>query len=273
MNLVKLATEYLLCWGEAAQVLKNPRVILPFVVLAAVQALVLTVFLIFPTTPLVGALSGIMSAVFGPEVLHYPTHLVYLPQMYHLISIPLTVLLGFPLFGIGVSKVIRASSGATTPGFARTGGYIFSSISIGLLFVLVIYGVQLGTSFIAGLMGLTPLAGLVKLAVMVFLVLVQALLVYALYFVVKRGAGPVRAVKSSIGFSKKRIILTALLVGTVVVLHQPVDFVVDNPDKVALKFKPEVIPVMMFAGIVLEIFTNFFLFASTTLLALREERS
>jgi hypothetical protein len=58
--------------------------------------------------------------------------------------------------------------------------------------------------------------------------------------------------------------LTALLVLTVLVIHLPVDFLLQRSDKLVLKFDPSIVVMLLMAGIVVEIVTNYFLFASTT---------
>lgn len=98
-------------------------------------------------------------------------------------------------------------------------------------------------------------------------ILVQAFLIYSLYFLVTLTSSPLEAVSQSIRLGRRRLVLTAMLVLTVVFIHFPVDFLLQRADKVVLKFDPELVTALLTAGIVVEIITNYFLFASTTYVA------
>jgi hypothetical protein len=111
---------------------------------------------------------------------------------------------------------------------------------------------------------------LLSMGSLVALILVQVFLVYSLYFLVTRTSNPFLAVLESVRLGRRKLALTAALVLTVFLIHLPVDFLTQRSDKVVLKFDPGLVVILLAAGIVVEIITNYFLFASTTSVAVGE---
>jgi len=81
---------------------------------------------------------------------------------------------------------------------------------------------------------------------------------------VTRTSNPLEAVRLSARYGLKHSGLTVMIVLTVLLIHLPVDFLSSRADKVVLKFDPQLVVILLLVGIVFEILTNFFLFASTT---------
>ena len=96
----------------------------------------------------------------------------------------------------------------------------------------------------------------------------QVLLVYSMLVVRREGGGPVRAIRRSISIGLSRFWSTLFVVFTVYLAHWPIDALLAHPDKVVLKFRPELVFFLLLGGIVLELVTSFLLLASTTALAL-----
>jgi hypothetical protein len=143
-------------------------------------------------------------------------------------------------------------------------------IVAGLIFVAVITAVQLGVSYFSEAVANVWGRRLLSMGSLVALILVQVFLVYSLYFLVTRTSNPFLAVLESVRLGRRKLALTAALVLTVFLIHLPVDFLTQRSDKVVLKFDPGLVVILLAAGIVVEIITNYFLFASTTSVAVGE---
>jgi hypothetical protein len=96
----------------------------------------------------------------------------------------------------------------------------------------------------------------------------QVFLIYSLVSLRRGSAGPVLAVRDGIKTGRRRFWPTMCVVVTVFLVHWPLNALLSQPDKVVLKFSPELVYYLMMAGVVLELFTNYLIFAATTALAL-----
>jgi hypothetical protein len=261
---IDLLLRYMKCWEEALAMLRSPSVLGPFFIFGALQFLVLVCLTLFSVSPLSVVMVPVVKLLGGEEALHYPMHMILLPRMYQQVYLPSAILVGFALFGWAVSLMVDHYEriGVDIPGLVRrpTGSMIPSLVMLGLIYVGVITAVQLSFSYIGsklpvGLAGpLVPLAG----------VAVQALLVYSVFFMVTRTANPLEAVGLSARYGLKHPGLTVMILLTVLLIHLPVDFLSSRADKIVLKFDPQLVVILLLVGIVFEILTNFFLFASTT---------
>jgi hypothetical protein len=262
---------YLKCWEEAVLMLRSGSVLAPFIIFAAIQFLMLVSLGVFSVAPLSVVMVPIVQFLGGERALHYPTHLVMLPRLYQELYLPVAIVVGFALFTWGVSLMVDhyVRSGETVPrsGHRRFRELIPSAMVVGFVFVAVVTVIQLVSSQVStGLAN--PWAGrVVSLVGWVLVILFQALTIYSLYFLVIRTRNPISAIAQSVRFGRSKLPLTSSLVLTVFVLHLPVNYLTQRSDRVVLKFNPELVFVLLAVGIVIEIFTNYFLFASTTSLA------
>ena len=266
--MIDLLLRYMKCWEEALAMLRSPSVLGPFFIFAALQFLVLVCLTLFSVSPLSVVMVPVVKLLGGEEALHYPMHMILLPQMYHQVYLPLAILVGFALFGWAVSLMVDyyERAGVDIPGRTRrpTASMIPSLVVLGLIYVGVITAVQLSFSYIGTRLPVGVAGPLVSLVGVAVVVAVQALLIYSVFFLVTRTSNPLEAVGLSARHGLKHPGLTVMIVLTVLLIHLPVDFLSSRADKIALKFDPQLVAVLLSVGIVFEILTNFFLFASTT---------
>lgn len=275
MNPTKPILVYLRGLEESVMLLKVPNVLLPFVVFTALQCIVLFALTFFTAEPFTGMLAPLLERLGGPQALHYPMHYVLLPGMYHSIYLPMSIVVGFVLFGWAVFQIgdHYGRSGArimSRPPFRRM---IPSAILVGAIYVaaasLIPAAVAAATSKLT-----IPLAGLAgKLAAIVAGASVQAFLVYALLFLRVRTRNPLTAIADSVRFARTHFLSTVLVILTVMAIHFPVDYLISQPHKVVLKFRPELVFHVLLLGIAVEFITNYLLLSATASIALsrREE--
>jgi len=267
---------YLKLWEEAVLMLRSPSVLAPFIIFAALQFLILVCLGLFSVPPLSTVMVPVVERLGGEEALHYPMHLVLLPGLYQQLYIPLAIVIGFVLFGWGVSLMIDhlERSGVDVPRHRhrRIRSLAPSMVVVGFLFVAALTAIQLATSAVSSALGNPSIGRLVSFGGLAVVVVFQSLTIYSLYFVITRTRNPIAAVVESVRFGRSNIILTAMLVATVLTIHYPVDYLTQQADRVVLKFSPELVFLLLAVGVVLEIVTNFFLFASTTSVAAGVDR-
>jgi len=246
-------------------------VLAPFIIFAAIQFLVLVCLALFHVPPIATLMVPVVQLLGGGEALHYPMHLILLPRMYHLVYLPLAVLAGFGLFGWAVTLMVEHHERANVEIDRRqrrpVKSLLPSLIALGVVYVVCVTGFQLLLSSLSGVITSPKIASVVSIGGIAVVVVIQSLIVYSVYFLVVRTTNPVEALVASIDFCRRHFGLTVLIVLTVFLIHFPIDYLVQRADRVVLKFNPELVFVLLAAGIVVEIVTSYFLFAATTSVA------
>jgi len=270
MSVAKVFLEYLRGLDEAKRMLRAGNVVLPFVVFAALQCLVLLALASFPLRPFSAFMVPVVQWLGGPHAVHYPSHYLLLPEMYHRVYLPLTATVGFALFGWAVFMMADhfAREGARVPSAPSLARSLPAMVVVGVVYVTAATAVPALFTWLSGRVGNDKLAGLFTLAGALGSVAIQALLVYALLFIRTAGSGPLGALRRSAACGRSRFAVTVLILLTVVLAHLPIDSLLGQPDKVVLKFKPELVLYLLAAGVVVELITSYVLFAATTSLVL-----
>ena len=262
---------YLKCWEQAVLMLRSPSVLAPFVIFAALQFLALVCLGMFSVPPLSTVMVPVVAGLGGEEALHYPMHMVMLPRLYNQLYLPLAAFVGFALFGWGVWLMIdhydRAGENVSRRGQSQFRKLIPSTMVVGFVFVVVVTAIQLISSFVSTALANAWASRAAWIGGVALVLLFQALTIYSLYFLVTRTGNPLTAIAESVRFGRSHIVMTSALVFTVFLIHLPVNYLAQRGDRVVHKFNPELVFVLLAVGIVLEIATNYFLFASTTSVA------
>lgn len=264
-------TRYIRCWEQAGLLLRSPSVIAPFIIFAALEFVVLVSLGAFSVPPLSVVMVPVVSLIGGEQALHYPMHMVLLPRLYNQLYLPLAVFVGFALFGWAVWLMMdhyeRAGEDVPQRGQRRYRDLIPATMVVGFVFVTVVTAIQLAFSYVGAVVPIGLVGRAAWLIGMALVLLFQALTIYSLYFLVTLTGNPIAAISQSIRFGRSHLTLTVSLVVTVFLIHLPINYLTQRADRVVLKFNPELVFVLLAAGIVLEIATSYFLFASTTSLA------
>lgn len=271
MNLTRAIGDYLDGLAGTRLAMRSPSVFAPFAAFAAIQWGVLFLLGWFMMPPVAPFMVPVVARLGGEEALHYPMHLVLMPGMFRAIYLPLVATLGFALWSAAVWMMVghhvvgRTRDGAP---FARS---LPQLLVLGVCFVGVSTGIGEGVARAAA--GIeTPMVqrGVIILG-MLATALAQALMVYAPVALRLHGGGAWTALRDSAAFARRNYVATLLVVGTVLLLHVPLDFILAQAHRVAFRFRPETVFHLLVVSAAVEMFTAYLLFAATTALALRED--
>ncbi|MBI4721303.1 MAG: hypothetical protein HY770_08820, partial [Chitinivibrionia bacterium] len=136
MNLKGVAVKYGRCWKESAAMLGHPRLLVPFSMLALLQAGMLLCLVFFMKAPLSFFMVDMVRLVGGEAALHYPVHYLRLPFMYHIMVLPAAVF-GFVLYGWAVFMIADYFDGTLLSARQYVGAIVWNAPSfliIGMLF-------------------------------------------------------------------------------------------------------------------------------------------
>ena len=271
MNVARAIDGFLDALANTGLAVRSPSVLLPFFAFGAIQILLLTPIAFFAWGPIAGFMPAVVETLGGDPALHYPTHFVLLPATYRVVYLPLVATVGFALWTLGVWSMIghhEASRRLPEHSFARA---LPSIVIVGVVFVAVTVAVGRGLALVAAELPPGMPTRAATLAVIAVTAIVQALLVYAPVVLRLRGGGPWGAFRASVRYATRHFGATALLIGTVLMVHLPFDALIGNADAIAGRFHPEAVYQLMIGSIVLEVVTAFVLFAGVVALAFPEE--
>jgi len=270
MKLIDSLLDFLWSLREARGMLKAPNTLLPFVVFVAVLAVWLISCTFFTIPPISSLMVPVIEKLSGERSLHYPMHFILLPRTYNLIYLPFVILAGFVLFGRAVfamadyyGRMGRAVE--ARPPFVQA---IPAMIVIGLVYVIIAGAPNLAATWLSAKINNVWAGRLLGFFGLLVGLTAQVLLVYSLLVVRREGCGPVRAIRKSVSIGLSRFWPTLFVVFSIYLVHRPIDALIQYPDKVVLKFRPELVFFLLLAGVILELVTSFVLFASTTALSL-----
>lgn len=263
--MVKTLTDYIRSLEDAVAMLKSPSILLPFIIFAGIQCVLLIACAFFTVPPLSSVMVPVVEWVSGEKALHYPMHFVLLPSTYHLLYLPLVVVIGFVFIGQAVFLMgdyyqRQGSRMKQRPGFL---GSVPSMVVIGLVYVVLATAPSLLFDYLAGVVANVWGSRLLSASGVIIGMVFQVLLVYSLLFLRTGGRRAFGAIKQSVVYAGERFWLTFLLVLTVYLVHRPIDYLLNRPDNVVLKFDPEMVFFLLLSGIVLELVTSYMLFSCT----------
>lgn len=275
MKIRNVFLDYLKGLTEARLMFRSPGAFLPFVIFAALLCLVLFGLAFFLAPPISSLMAPVVEAIGGDRALHYPMHLIMLPDMYHLLYLPLTALVGFVLFGWGVFQMADTFQREGTKMDERRpfASAVPALMLIGIVYVAAATAPAMAAAWLGSAVDNTRVTGLVTLGGILISIGFQSLLVYAPMYVRTESQGALGALGRSARHASRHFFQTAMVIVTVILIHQPVDYLLRQPDKVVLKFRPELVIYLLVAGILVELVTTYLLFSATTGMALsrREE--
>jgi hypothetical protein len=248
------------------------RVWLPFAVFAVLEMTALLVITNFVGSPFEGIVVAVIENSLGEDGLHYPMFLVLLPQLFQLLYLPAVIVVGFPLFGWAVFEMCRYFSkrrGGLSPDHS-VARLIPSMVLAGLFFVVPVQATGFVFSYLGNAVGGGIAQKAATLLSIIAVVIVQSILVYLLVHVILGRKFSLNAFEKAVSFTRRHFFLTVMIMITATALHYPLEYLLARADRIVLKFTPELVPGIMGAAIMLEMFTNYFVFSSTTSLVYRK---
>ncbi len=239
----------------AALLQKEPRIYLPFLIFAFIEALSLIFMYLAPREPLRAAMGPFITTLWGERFLHYPQNFWLLPKLAGLAKMTLSVFIGSLLTGVAIAFLYKKP--------IATAFHKYANLMIIVLILTAVYytmnkaiGVFLMKYFNAGhakLLFIGPRwwLGLFSIVISQFLALVlQALVAYAIPIMLTSEKKFIGAIAGSFVFFFRNFIITLLLVGIPMLIAVPLIFLNYNGVFLMTTFCPEIILWLGILGII-----------------------
>jgi hypothetical protein len=254
-------------YNSTAKHLKNsPAILLPFVIFAGFEVLSLIILYLAPRMPFAIVLAPPIRVFWGESFLHYPANFLLLPKLASLSKMLLAVVLGSLLTGTAVAMVFDIYSkkqlklsGALKLAFKQ---YI-SLFTLILILVITLYLTDklitggLYRYFASGhtrLLFLKPqlwLGPMLVLFNLLFVIIIQSLVIYAIPILVIEKANLIKAIIKSAVLFKKFFIPTIALVALPLLIYIPIIVLNYNIAFLIERLFPEFVLGVLFLSIVI----------------------
>jgi hypothetical protein len=254
-------------WKSVLPLSIRPVLWVPFLLAAAVEFLVLGLFVAFhqPGIQWIGV--PLVRALGGDTATQYPMLFVKLPLLY-----------SRSMLVVGVCLVSLAT-GAATLLFARRFGLADAGsvvqqvrrrapalVLTAAVSSLAVFGLSTLPRFVPHdlLLGSSMVRWGMRGGLLLCIILVVSLLVYATPWVILEGLHPLRALRDSVLVTARTFLPTVLLVGIPLVLLYPLNYLAQRVDLIVVKLRPEGVAGVLAAHIVLETLLSFLLVGGAT---------
>ncbi len=265
-----------LIWAMTFRTLRRyPVIILPFLIIAFLEAIVLTLSYLAPRPPLSAVLAPIIRAFFdypfgsdagGEAFLHYPINFLLLPRLLRIGQIAIGATLGIVITAVAVRMIAQANEGSSTSWGINLRDAIFRYFTL-----LVFWGVvfSLGMAASRGLPRLIPgQAPIIFYLSLGIIALIEVFFAYGVAAIMLEKKRAWRAIIRTLSIAKSTFLPTFILVLTPLIFQILLVFARGRIPQLMVRFFPEITLFVLGAGILVSFITNFILRTSIVILFL-----
>lgn len=233
---------------------KQPKVIMPFAVFAAIEAVILTLVFLSPRVPFNKVFGPIIRAFWGEPFMHYPTNFLLLPKLDSVFRTYLSVILASFLSGLAVliAQDIFLNKTVKLRHLARVAWSKYAQLfgAVLLITLFFVFSLKLIDFTALKLLGGKRWLGIfLTVFNIVYSVLVQTVFIYVIPCLLLGKEKFFRSFGSSLKIVAKHFWLTFGLVVLPVLVYLPVIVLQGNAAFLINKFVPEIVLVLSYASI------------------------
>ncbi len=255
---------------------KNPLITFPFVLFALLEGIVLYLLFLAPQEPFAKLLAPPVARFFGEQSIRYPGHLLVLPQLFYYAKLFLSFLPGMFLSAYFIGLVADAKLTRKT-----SRRYRIKNSFRRFFALLVIWGFGIGVLKLVEILykqavGWNDHQGyLTTLQFLVFFLSfwVQALFLYALPLIILARQSLFRSLVGNFRYLWRLFFPTTVCVFLAALLYLGLYIFEKDLVGLATRNSPEVIVVILAAGIPLTLVINLLITTATTLLFIAEQET
>lgn len=262
MGVVQQFSALIWSWREMLRALRRRAALVPFLIYAGVQTLILLMLVGFTVPPLRFFVPALLRLRFGDEALHYPNNFMVLQRSLGEVDIILSVFLGALVTAAAVYLFASFYSGRkerSSVGLAVGASKYVPALVIALVVaVLSQVALRVPMSIWGGLADTSPMRfRMLRVILIGVIIVVQAVFVYGIAAVVvdnKRVGG---ALAGTVALAFRKPVTTLLLVAVPAAFELFPAWLMKNSSVIIYRFSPELLAVGMFIWIVAILFVNY----------------
>ena len=250
MSILEQFNALIWSWSEMLRALRRRVALLPLLIYAAAQVAILAAIVWFAYPPMNAFVAPLLRAGFGESALHYPTNFYVLRAAFGRADMPLWVFLGALTTGSAVflfGSFYRGSRERFGVAWREAGRRYLPVVAV-LAIILALSQIltRVPTGVFGHLADQSPMRfRLVRLVAMLAVVIVQAVLVYAIPSIVVAGRRLGRSLRESVVLALRHPITTFFIVAVPTVLELLPVWMVRQTRTIMYRFSPEFMIVVM----------------------------
>jgi len=256
-------------WMQCFKSMRNVQTFVPFLLYAILQAVLLFSLVNFSRAPFSGVFIPLIQKVFGESALHYPNFYIVLSPLYSQINIILSGLLGVLIIGIatlifaGIFNNQKTSFGrASRTTLTKYGALFLVWIIVTVLTLTMILGFPL---LLDKLLQPSYLIGrIVDMVGLLLGIFVASIFAYATVLIVLEQQGFFSALANTFSIFKSNSITSFILVAVPTFFYFPISYLTRKSVIIITESSPEIIILLLAAGIVISFLGSYFQVGSIT---------
>ena len=275
-------------WLSAVEMMtKHPVIIMPFVVVAFMEGLVLELLYFSTRKPISLVLNPIVSKFFGRGYLHYPAHLVLLPKLFYFAQVIIYVLIGVFLTAIAVNMFKKINEGGTIklrPLVKSAANRYAAFLVFGIVSVVLLALIQKFDTYVFGKVSrliarnfkdlpMFVYSGLYLIGNFFMYVILQIFLVFTIPVMVIEKKSFLAAFFKSVSMGLRNFFSILMIILLPYLLYVPVIALKSEPINVINRTFPEITVVITLVGILLALFLECFVILCASQFLLDKEKS
>jgi hypothetical protein len=250
-------------WKQTLHSWRKPITFVPLGLYATLQILLLIGLVFYMYPPFSFVFLPLHRLLFGEAALHYPNNFIVLPNLFEILNIILGGIMGIIViaystllfFAEGDRQAARKTGGSISKRYVHL--FAAWTVETGLILFVVFAMVRLSLLF--------PSWKSYIVGFRVFVVLcVSAAFAFTTALILIEKKPFWKALPQSAKMFGSYAILLVLLVGIPTLIHLPLQFVLSNTAVVVRKLNPEVIAILIGAGVVASMFSNYLTIGTVT---------
>lgn len=256
-------------WMQCFTSMKNVMTFVPFLLYAAVQALLLLSLVNFSQHPLSKLWAPLIDRMFGESALHYPNFYIILSPLYSQINIVLSGLVGIVIIGTTTALFFGTFNGEKY----RLGRSFNMTLSrYGMLFLVWLIETALTLLMVIGIPLLLNsffqpdyrLSQIFEMIGLLFGILIASIFAFTTVLIVVEKQKLFQSIAKTFLLFKHNAVTTFFLIAVPTFIYFPINYFARKAPILVTKYSPEIIVTILGAGIFISFLSSYFQVGSIT---------
>lgn len=256
-------------WLQCFKSMRSVQTFVPFLLYAIIQTVLLFALINFSKPPFSGLFVPIIRSLFGEPALHYPNFFMVLSPLYSQINIILSGLIGIVIIGMATYTFAGAFNGEPG-GLGKSLKITFPKY--GTLFVIWIIETALTLVMIIGVPRLLDIllqpsyrmSRIFELVGLLLAIFIASIFAYTTVLIILDKQKLFQSIAKTFSIFKKNAGTSFFLVAVPTLLYFPINFLTRKAPVLMTKFSPEIIVLLLGTGILISLFSSYFMIGSIT---------
>lgn len=265
-------------WAKSFDiVIRSPKIMLPFAIMAVLELIGLFLIFIAEQPPFVKHITPLILRFWGEQFLHYPFNLLLLSKLFYYLQLTLGIILGTFMSGVTINAVWQYCQKKTVSLISGSKQALVKYVSLLIITIIVLFVIEYVSSLeknilLKIIMKESSFLGIDRedwtVLFIMFRVVVggilQGLFIFAQPAIMIDNKNFIAAIFRNLLYVFKNLFAACTLVVLPLCLYIPISILKVKIFPLMKRTCPEVVFVVLIAGVFISVFINVFITVSTT---------